>query len=826
MRVGVYRCHGALRACRRGCELASLRAAAVNRVSVGCARGADTGYDRNSGVGLPLMPAMGWRAVALAVAVAAIGMCAPPAWAAFPGRDGKLVVATGNGLELVAPVTGTARSICGSTALCGHPAQPSFSPNGRAIAFVDTVSHRPVVIAADGSCLWCLVGRPLTTVTGGEPAFTPGGEGITVARNGLWRVSLTGGGARRIVRGLVHEAVWSSRRLVAMVRAGWVWVGRPGHGPLRRLARGGSPSFSPNGAMLAVARDGFVWIVRLADGSARRLVRGGAPAWSPSGERIAYIAAGGRVEIVAIHGGRSRQVGSVRATALDWQPLARPARPACTPPRGSTVLASSRDAVVFSRGRLVVYGCLNALGRTRLLLDGRTFYLEAVIAVRIAGRFAAVETMTGKTPEDADEATLYDLSSGTAIHLAAVPLQPAAAVASGLDSLALDSSGFAAWRQTTGPAPVPITAVSCPSVSLCVAGDAAGNILTSTNPTGGPTAWSSAPVPVRGISCPTISLCVAGEGGYILTSADPAGGASAWMKTTIDQGSVGAVSCPSVSLCVAAGTGAGTHGGAIILTSTDPTAGTSSWIGVPVTPGDEFVSAVSCPSPSLCVATTFKGDIFTSTNPTGGASAWTRTTIDHGNLLAAVSCPSLSLCVAVDYTGILTSTNPTGSASAWTKTTTIGHATIPVSAYAVSCPSVSLCVAGGIGNVLTSTDPAGGASTWTKTAIDREDGIYAISCPSVSMCVATGSNGNILTSTNPTGGTNAWTSAAVDVPGCPPTSTPCISEQLYVHDDRGTRVLDTAPPGDGNSIGNVVLGGDSRTLTWAHDGAKRGLKLR
>ena len=194
--------------------------------------------------------------------------------------------------------------------------------------------------------------------------------------------------------------------------------------------------------------------------------------WSPSGRRIAYIAAGGAVEIIAIHGGRPRRVGSVRGTALDWQPLASSARPVCTPPRGSAVLASNREAVVFSRRGLVVYGCLKALGRTRLLLDGRTFYLDAVIAVRLAGRFAALETETGKPPDEAgDDGSLYDLSSGKATHLADVPLESGTAVASGLDFLALDSSGFAAWRQTTRPTPQPLTDVSCPSASLCVAGD-------------------------------------------------------------------------------------------------------------------------------------------------------------------------------------------------------------------------------------------------------------------------------------------------------------------------------------------------------------------
>ncbi len=333
---------------------------------------------------------MGSKACAwgVAVVVAVIGGCAPPAWGAFPGRDGDLVVATGGGLELVGPATGVARSICPSVELCGRPAFPSFSANGRAIAFVDAASHRLVVVAADGSCLWCLLGAPLTSVTGSEPAFTPGGQGVTVAQNGLWRVNLTGGGARRLLRGPVGAAVWSPRGLVAIVRRGWIWVGRPGGGALRRLARGRSPSFSPDGRSLAFARGGDVWVVRVAGGRERRLVRGGAPAWSPSGGRIAYIAQGGAVEIVAVRGSRSRRVGSVRGTTLDWQPLPTFARPACRVPR-STVLASSREAIVFSRSG-VFYGCLKALGRTRVLLDASMCYCGPVTAVRLAGRFAAL----------------------------------------------------------------------------------------------------------------------------------------------------------------------------------------------------------------------------------------------------------------------------------------------------------------------------------------------------------------------------------------------------------------------------------------------------
>jgi hypothetical protein len=226
--------------------------------------------------------------------------------------------------------------------------------------------------------------------------------------------------------------------------------------------------------------------------------------------------------------------------------------------------------------------------------------------------------------------------------------------------------------------------------------------------------------------------------------------------------------------------------------------------------------AVSCPSASLCVAGDGAGNILSSTNPTGGPIAWSIAGVLSNESIGGVSCPSISLCVAVGGKDVLTATDPSGGASAGTKTTPDQGNYFG----AVSCPSVSLCVAGDSnvasdsnGKILTTTNPTGGASAWTNARVARPDpngnSLTGVSCPSVSLCIAADRNGNILTSTAPTGGANPWTSAAVDIPGCAPPSNPCISEQLYARDGQGTRVLDTAPPGHGNSIGNVALDGDS-----------------
>jgi adhesin/invasin len=57
-----------------------------------------------------------------------------------------------------------------------------------------------------------------------------------------------------------------------------------------------------------------------------------------------------------------------------------------------------------------------------------------------------------------------------------------------------------------------LDAVSCASASFCAAVDSSGNVLTSTDPTGGAAAWTSASIDsngLTGVSCPSASLCVA-----------------------------------------------------------------------------------------------------------------------------------------------------------------------------------------------------------------------------------------------------------------------------------------------------------------------------
>ena len=323
------------------------------------------------------------------------------------------------------------------------------------------------------------------------------------------------------------------------------------------------------------------------------------------------------------------------------------------------------------------------------------------------------------------------------------------------------ASRAAAESSLTWQAPVMIdsqgglSAVSCPSASLCVALDPRGNIVTSTKPYGGAGAWKTAHkefAGFAGLSCPSASFCVGagqnpprGGGKDVYASTNPTGGASAWSDASVEGGNLtsgfSGVSCPSAAFCAAVGA-------AEVFTSTNPTGGVGAWHG-PVTLSQGRTMAVSCPSAALCVVVDEAGDISTSTNPTGGAESWSTAHIESA-AFAGVSCASESLCVAVGTLKgggkeVFTSTNPTGGAGSWS-----GAALeVGTGLSAVSCPSVSFCTTVGGGEAFTSTNPIGGAGAWSGPLAVDSHKLTAVSCPSTSFCAAVDESGNVLTSLPP-----------------------------------------------------------------------------
>lgn len=570
---------------------------------------------------------------------------------------------------------------------------------------------------------------------------------------------------------------------------------------------------------------------RRGGGRARRLAAGSAPAWSPDGRSVAYIGPGRFVYTVRAGGGRARRAGAVRGRTVDWQPLPRQAVP-CSTGNGA-IVAQSSDSVVRqavgggegSSGSIGWNGCLRLLGVHDHLNGGPHFggcyAFLGLSGIALAGRFAAMDFSycnhdTGCT----NQVYAYDLSRGPT-----APLYNSGSLdcSGGVDSLRVNSSGFAAWRETTTPSQTytPLRSISCPSASLCVAGDQAGNVLTSTDPGGAAGAWIADALGHGGIvsvTCPTTSFCLATTSGGVLTTTDPLGGPGAWTFAPVDPGHfLGAASCASASLCAIYD-----YEGNIV-TSTDPAGGSATWTVTPVDPAGasplSSLSAVSCPTESLCVATDTGGNVFVSDNPGSASPAWSASKLDSEPLYA-LSCPQASFCAATDRNGdVLTSTDPAAGGSAWT-TTKID----PYGLVAISCPSADLCVATDTGRVLTSVDPTGGPSAWSATPVDHNPS--AISCAPGSFCAMTAAAGYVLYSSDPVAGGSSYTSNRVDVPPCALAGTPCESVSLYVHDDQGTRIVDSAPAGTGALIANVELSGNSLELTWTHGGQPRSLSLR
>ncbi|MGH2975442.1 MAG: hypothetical protein ACRDLL_11330, partial [Solirubrobacterales bacterium] len=184
-----------------------------------------------------------------------------------------------------------------------------------------------------------------------------------------------------------------------------------------------------------------------------------------------------------------------------------------------------------------------------------------------------------------------------------------------------------------GSGPVELRGISCPSSSLCVAvgddGDEiapalsdVGEVLSSTNPLG--SSWQQVQLPgapgnLYGISCPSPALCVSGNAlGNLVVSTVPTGSASAWPAVR-GGGSVQltAAACASVTRCVVV------DNNADVLTSSDPTGGAGEWSFTNLIPYTQiegtFASnamwGVSCPSISFCAIAAGDGRVFTSEDP-------------------------------------------------------------------------------------------------------------------------------------------------------------------------------------------------------------------
>ena len=762
--------------------------------------------------------------------VVALGLWfASPALAAFPGANGLLAVqpTSGGGILLVGANGRVVRRICTSSTLCGTPRRPRWSPDGRAIVFAGPAIR---IVYADGSCMNCEFGAAPS------PAFKPGGGAISFIQSHYVTLDGIDGLRKPYPRlGTATDAVWSAGGKVAVVRGGAVWAGRPGK--LIRLVAGSEPSWSPTGDAIAVVQADWVVIIGARGGRVRRLARGSAPAFSPDGRSIAFVAPDDRLMIIPARGGRARAVGNVRAASVDWQPKPRGPNPGCAAPPGSTVLASTSNAIVTGDGKppplgfgsappIAYMGCLRRDGRERLLerfannYDDASWVTSAALALPYAALVERLEDLHYGGMRDVVQ--VLDLRTGgqrTDLGGEAADCAPTTeAACSALDQVVLSSDGVSA-AHSLAIAPLgsllsePFDSDACaPASTICMAVDQLGTFFTSGNPSGGAGSWTSGsnaslpPISPQGMVCPGPSLCIA-AGADIYTSSDPAGGASTWSATNLNAGVTlaGDIACPTTALCVV------TRLNGTIATSTNPTGGTAAWNVAQIDPG-HALEGVVCSSEPRCFMTDDAGTVFASPDPTGGSGAWTASSATPSFLSGA--CPTTSLCVTLGEGAISTTTDP--DAAVWTQTS------IPDGLRSVSCPSSSLCVAVGAAGALdVSTDPA--SDTWSRATVDYGLDLISVSCASTSLCVATDENGHVLVSTDPAGDPSTWIPTLLAGDPCTD-GHDCTIESIQTSDGTGLHTADSIKtPGSGPFLTGLTLNGD--TLSWSHDGSPRSVEL-
>ena len=355
------------------------------------------------------------------------------------------------------------------------------------------------------------------------------------------------------------------------------------------------------------------------------------------------------------------------------------------------------------------------------------------------------------------------------------------------------AGGPRAWLAAGVDGANELTSVSCPATTLCVAVDAAGNVVTSQNPTGGAGAWTVSKVDasaistnsdnagsvlLRGVSCPSTSLCVAVDAaGNALASNNPAGGSTAWTITHADtnrsygcsggglacQPPLVGISCPSTALCAAVD-----FSGNVLTTST-PTA-SGAWASVSAHGGAlGSLWGISCPALGFCATVDGTGGRIITFNPATPGLPLSR------RLPAAaygIWCQSASLCQASaqpqgGLSSVLGSYNPGARRPTWSSS--------PLGAVnAIACPAPSICIAAdGQGEI------AAGETTRGLTGLLRRTVLSTRRLPSISMVDRTRHERYVLTT--PVAGkvTLTWT-----LPGAGPAGLP-LTLASTTHSFRG-----------------------------------------